>query len=202
MGFADLEKRIRKHEARSGEGRQAELVHCLRSLSRVLGDSATDALTSDGATQTLAAYGVDLAAGRVMIGGDVFVLAARTDDDLLADFDGAVDLNGDAAAAIADDNTDAYFMHVAIVANGAMEEHIVKGAEAGTGAAVAPTPSEIRTALVAAGIANHNDSPAGVILNEILVARGAGSLTGLTHTDPASDETLASYRSAGALSSY
>lgn len=154
-----------------------------RAKSRV--ESGAAQLVDGTTPSTLTTYRINLPAIEVLVDGVYARYASAADQKIIDTPDiPSYDLAGAAGVAIATDNTDVDFALVAILVNGAVDLRVIFGAEAATGTSVGPTAQEIRTALAAAVIANH-DPTVFVILGRATVARGAGALTGLTGVDPA-----------------
>lgn len=200
--YATLEKLLRIQQVRSRDPLQSEYQHLLmaaRGQTRVLTDDPADLLTSDGATQTIAVYGINMAAGGAMVGGlaDV-VISALVDQDLLADIT-SVELDGTAAVAITADGLDKEVALCLVIVNGALALRGVFSAEAATGTAVPPTPAQCRAALKAAAEANYNDAGLGMIVARLKVVRTAVDTITMVHATSATSDSLAAERAAGAL---
>jgi hypothetical protein len=173
------------------------LISSNRALNRVLTDDAS-LLSADGASQTITVYQIDVSTGEVLVDGLFGDLAALNDQDLLADID-SYQLDGTAAVALTEDGKTYWVALVAIDVDGTVEIHAVFGDEAADAAEVQLTEAQIRTALVAAGITDHTNYYAGVILSRIKIQRVAVDTMTFTHTDPASDDSLKNERLAGGL---
>lgn len=155
----------------------------LNALStRVLGDTTSGVFTAGGSA-SITDYQVDLAAYEVMVGGVPAVLAARDDDDLMADFDGHIQLDGTAAARLTADGQTYDACLCAVLVSGAVEEHVVFGDEAADGSEVAPTEATCRAALIAADATGYDDN-FGCIVTRIKVKRVATDTISYVAGDP------------------
>lgn len=158
----------------------------------------TGLLTTDGSNLAIALYDVDIAAGSAFVGGYYKRWAAATDQVLIGagqDIE-TYKLDGTAAAVLTADGKTYWCAIVAIVVNGAVELRAVVGDEADDASEEAITPAQINTALRAASITNH-DPDVFLVLDRIKIQRVATDTMTLTHTDPASDDTLAGERGRG-----
>ena len=194
-------------QARSGGGNNISRQHSptirdaiARSLTRVLGDSETELVTDDGSSSsTVSAYYVQYSAGAVLVGGVYKRFAAADDQDLLNDdivgHQIAIDDDGvitvDTPAAL-DDGDTVWVAIVAIVVNGAVQLRAIWGEAATDSEEVAVSDAHIKGALEAASITNLETHIAAVV-GRIKIARSSTTIT-MTHTDPASDDSLAAER--------
>ena len=194
MPYTKLQSLLRTALNRSGTGHE-RLMEAARSQCVVPGADTT-LLSSDGATMDSTAHLIDVAIGNVLLGGLHDSIAALTDQSLIA-ADFGYKLDGTTPALL----TDLMSVEIAlcaIIVNGAAALVAVFGAEALTGAEVAPTASECRIALEKAGITNHLASGIGIITGRLDLARSGGTVTA-THVAAASNEALKSERLAGGL---
>ncbi len=200
MSYLDVQTALRRFDAVSHNGvERAETREIARSLTKVTGADTT-LLTSDGGTISITAYEVDLATGGVLIGGMYKTIAALANKDLLDPADVVcVDLDGVAAVAITADGKDVEVAMCAVVVNGAVVVRGVFGAEAATGAAVAPTAAQCAAALALYAEAHYLPSELGIVFARILIDRAATDTVSMTHTAAASDGDLKGERLAGLL---
>jgi len=153
--------------------------------------------SSDGGTQTIAVYQIDLTEMLVVVGNVADTISALDDQDLLADIT-SYDLAGDPAVALSADGKTYCVALCAILVNGAVEIRAVFGAEADDTSEVEPTAAQCKTALAAAAITNHDDS-VGVIFGRIKIQRTAVDTMVFTHTNATTDDSLAQERAVGTL---
>lgn len=164
---------------------------------RVCGDSETALKTSDGASLTIAEYEIDVAAGECVVGGYYKRFAAVNDGVILGTQTiTSYGLDGGAPTALSADGKTCWFALVAIVVNGAVEMRGIFGDEADDGSEDEVTAAQINTALRAASITNH-DPDVFMVLGRIKIQRVATDTINLTHTDPATDDTLGAERARG-----
>lgn len=160
-----------------------------RADSRVA-DADTALLTTDGGTQTIASYEIDMAKGNVVLGGVPATIAALDDKDLLDSADVVCyDLSGDAPVALTADGQ-TYMVALALFLVGNVP--VVRGffgAEAADAAEVAPTEAQIYAAMVAAGEATYLDTP-GLVIARMKIQRTAVDTMVVTHTAAASTDAL------------
>lgn len=165
-----------------------------RALTRVLKDDDTGLITAAPTTpQTIALYYVNVSAGELLCGGVYLRQAAQVDLDLLTI---GYQLDGTAAAAISADGDALYVALCVLNVAGVPTFKAVFGAQANQGSEVAPTDAQIAAALLAAGIANADESSILVVAS-LLIDRNAVDTIVYTHDDPATDDTLAARRSVG-----
>lgn len=159
------------------------------------------AVVTDGTSgSTTALYRIDWPAVEFQIDNIHVRLGVQADHVILGaglDVDGVWDTAGAAFTAIDTNDMDAKFALCAVLADGSLEYHVVFGAVAGTGAAVAPTAAQIRTSLKAAGITDLEEAVA-IVLARGTVARGTDAIV-ITGVDPASDDGLRGEQVVGML---
>jgi len=156
--------------------------------------------TSDGGNLAIDLYDIDMTALRVMVGG-VPALVAALDDAVYIGAGQSVTsykLDGTAAAVLTADGKTFEAALVAILVDGDIELRVVCGDEANDGSEVAPTAAQIKAALVAAGITDH-DTTVGVVVCRMLVKRVAVDTMTVTHRNIDTYETLAEERMIGTL---
>ena len=180
---------VREHKFRSAgsEGLQALSKLLFAYSSRVVG-ADTSGITTDGATQTIAAYGIDMTELTVMVGGVYDTIAALVDQDLLADIT-SYDLAGDAAVALTADGKTCLVALAVFLVNNALVLRGFFGAEAANGSEVEPSEAQIYAAMVLAGETNYLDTP-GIVTARFLVQRTAVDTMVLTHYRAADVDAL------------
>jgi len=150
----------------------AETMHAIyaRLGSRVMSGGQG----SDGGTQSITVYEIDLTKCAVLVGGIADHIAALDDKDLLTPADiKSYKLDGTAAVALTADGKTYMIALVAIVVSGAVELVAVFGDEANDGSEAEPTEAECQAAIVAAGITGHEAWRGGVIINRAKIQRVA-----------------------------
>lgn len=176
--------------------RDMQLNTCKRATRVESGGGACDDGTGGSTT---ALYAIDYPATEVVIDGVFKRFAAGVDQVLIGAGQDIVsyDLAGAAAVVIPTNDNDAKFVVVAVLVSGVPTLFAIFGAVAGTGAAVAPTTAQIRTALLAAGIANADETVC-LPLFRGTAARGTDAVA-ITGVDPASDDALRAEQVVGTL---
>lgn len=164
---------------------------------RPFGDTAL--LLAEGSSISLTAYHFDVAAGVVSVGGVLGRIAADTD----AKFVGTTPdittyaLDGSVAAVLADPDTTAWIVLVAILVNGAVELRGILGDAAADSEETEPTPQEIRDALEAANISGADLDAFGAY-SRVKIQRVSGSPDTITTTVTAgTDAALSAERARG-----
>ena len=167
---------------------------CVRASSGVLPHSDT-ALLAEAATEdlTIAAYYIKHSAGAVKVAGVYGRFDAADDQDLLADDIVSIGLDGESASALSADGKSCKVALVAVVINGAVALRAVFGDEADDGSEEAVTAAQIKAALLAED-ADNLEVHGAVVLSRFKVKRAATDTITMTHTDPASDDSLAAER--------
>ena len=152
---------------------------------------------SDGSSQTIAVYQIDLTEVFAVVGGVADHIAALSDQDLLADID-SYQLDGTAAVALTADGQTYEVALVAHVVSGGLRLAAVFGAEAADGAEAEPTGAQCQAALVAAGITGHDATRGGVVVNRVKIQRVAVDTITCTW-ETITDDGPAEERAAGTL---
>lgn len=153
--------------------------------------------SADGGTQTIAVYQVDVSEAALIVGCVAEVVAAQDDQDLLADIP-CYELDGTPMVALTADGQTYDLALCAILVDGSIEYHGVVGPEAADGGEVAPTTSQIRAALIAADITDH-DQTVGLVVGRIKIQRVATDTITMTHTNVSTNLALALERAQGTL---
>ena len=144
----------------------------------------------DGGTQTIAIYELNWTSGQVLLRGAAGTFASGTNQDLLADIDGAWQLDGTAAVAITADGLTLWVALVIIFVNGSLELHAVFGDEAADASEVQVTEAQVLAALEAATITDV-DLTAILRVGRVLVQRTAVDTMVITPTAITDDDVLA-----------
>jgi len=162
--------------------------------------SVSGGQSSDGASQTIAVYEIDLTAYVGVVGDVADHIAALSDQDLVDPLEiKSYQLDGTQAVVLTADGQTYDVAICVIQVSGALELHAVFGDEAADGAEVAPTGAQCQTAIVAAGITGHNAAAGGLIIGRIKIQRVAVDTITMTHTDITTDASLSEERLVGTL---
>lgn len=173
-----------------------------KALTRLDQDDDTTLISADpSGSETIAAYLINLSAGRALVGGVFGRFAAEVDLDLLLI---GVNLDGTAATAITVDGDALIVAIVAVVISGAVEIRAVFGDQENQSSEVAPTDADIVAALAAGKLGSvvgleDADLTSALVIQTILVERDATDTMDYTHDDPATVDALAARRAAGTL---
>lgn len=176
---------------------QAHHIDVLGKLgSRCIGGGQT----SDGGNLAVDLYDVDMTALKVMVGGVPAFVAALDDVVMIGAGASLVSyaLDGTAAVVLTADGKCCECAIVAILVNGDVELRAVFSDEEDGTTPTAPTSAEIKAALAAAAIADH-DATSGVIVARIKIIREATNTMTLTHRNIDTYEALAEERMVGTL---
>ena len=193
MTLPSISTFFKEHKNRSASqyGLQALSKIVFAALSRCPGADTTG-LSSDGASQTITVYQIDVAALPVVLGGVYDTIAALDDQDLLDDIT-SYDKNGDAAVALTADGQ-TYMVALAVFLVGGVP--VIRGFfgdEAADTGEVALTEQEIYEAMVAAGEATYDGTP-GMVFARIKVQRVATDTITMTHIAAATNDDLKAER--------
>jgi hypothetical protein len=169
------------------------------AITRLVPDSNTALISSNPTTpNTTALYRANIAAGATNVGGYYKRWAAAADQVFIGAGQDIVTykLDGTAAVVLTADGKTYWLALVAVVVDADVELRAIVGAEADDASEVAITAAQINTALRAADITDH-DPDVFQVLQRIKVQRVATDTITMTHTNPATDDTLASERARG-----
>jgi hypothetical protein len=175
-----------------------DLLQAIRGqcLCRVPGDNDTEFVTTDGASQTITVYEIDVAAGDVLLNGVHDAVAAEDDSDLLNQDILSFALDGTDAVALTADGQTYEVALCCISISDAATLVAIFGDEAADTAEVKPTGAQCFDAIVLADPTGWDGKP-GVIVTRFKIQRVATDTITMTHADPASDELVKSERLAG-----
>ena len=178
-----LESTLLLHRARSaGPGGHLDFAEELFLCETYCPDAATALLSSDGASQTITVYEIDVSTGVAFVGGQGELVAALNDQDLLLPAEiKSFQLDGTQAVALTADGKTYEVALCLLIIDGSLEIVAVFGDEAADTSEVAPTAADCAAALKAATIANYDDTP-GLIFCRINIARAAVDTINMTHT--------------------